>query len=517
MEKSIFFFLNFLLISSGFAEIQYEIEGSVCIFKNVSLKKYQDFSPKIANSSNVKVVRFVNSNLYTIPKQIFKIFNNLNIVEVEEVQQVEELSNHIFEDARSVFYLRFHKNGIRLIHKETFVGLEKLHMMDLSYNKLKRIPEKGLYPLQTVEVIMLDNNEIEILHPTVFKKNLNLKWITLNSNNLFAIHQDAFVSLKKLDYLELSDNVCINNAWVIKAAQQMADIRQKLAKCHSNYTSQLVSLSYIDFYIGDFGDNLEILDEKIAKFKVADTGHTSSGNLKFLEDKIESLAVEMQSKNEIIENLTMDFKNVTETCKCNRGEDLVMSFDKKIEFLTTEMEVKGKIIKNLTQNFKKVVEMSEKDERVASLEKNIKNLQSKVDLLETKFDQHLQNRKEVVTEVTTVEEKSENVDETVTEILESSETESSEHLESSETENSEYLRSLETTVMKNLENLDSTVTENPENVENNVTENPDSLETDVMGSLEQSEIAVTEILNSSETEFSEHLDSSEIGITESVK
>ena len=96
----------------------------------------------------------------------------------------------IFADLTGLRILDLRSNNWEELPPRIFNGLTKLNSLDLSNNNLERLADPGVTDLTG----------------GLFVDLTNLKKLDLGNNNLFAMHEDTFSSLTKLEELYLNDN-----------------------------------------------------------------------------------------------------------------------------------------------------------------------------------------------------------------------------------------------------------------------------------------------------------------------
>lgn len=107
-----------------------------------------------------------------------------------------------------------HSNGIHRVSDKTFSGLQSLQVLKMSYNKVQIVRKDTFYGLGSLVRLHLDHNNIEFINPEAFYGLTSLRLVHLEGNRLTKLHPDTFVSLSYLQifktsfikYLFLSDN-----------------------------------------------------------------------------------------------------------------------------------------------------------------------------------------------------------------------------------------------------------------------------------------------------------------------
>lgn len=156
-----------------------------CKLKNLHLE-LQSFDPQI---------------LLKLPKEM----RNVTIENTPSMSTEFIIPNNLI----NLKYLRL-SNCSMAIWNESEVTFSALEYLDLSYNKLKEIPlisekfpklltlilsynrissidEKAFESLRSLEILQLDNNKIQFVHPNAFSNNMNLAAVNLSLNSLTQI------------------------------------------------------------------------------------------------------------------------------------------------------------------------------------------------------------------------------------------------------------------------------------------------------------------------------------------
>ncbi|XP_063540461.1 toll-like receptor 3 [Cydia strobilella] len=116
---------------------------------------------------------------------------------------VTELGPELFEGQFEC--LNFSKNSISKIHKMTFMKLELLKDLDLSYNQLHNI-EFDTSKLRNLSYLYFNNNKIKKIPKDMFAYLTSLQMLDLSSNIIEEIEMQSFEHLNKLKILKLNSN-----------------------------------------------------------------------------------------------------------------------------------------------------------------------------------------------------------------------------------------------------------------------------------------------------------------------
>jgi Leucine-rich repeat (LRR) protein len=139
-------------------------------------------------------------------------------------------------------YLGFDGNSIKTLNKDIFRNLPHLRGLGLS------------------------NNLLETLDHTLFLNNIELLNVDLSSNKISALSSKMFQHLSKLEWLNLMDNICVNDfvrySYPVPA-NPAADVIY-LAKCNNNLKYKRMGricyklLSYFQGWVYDWGSWIRV-------------------------------------------------------------------------------------------------------------------------------------------------------------------------------------------------------------------------------------------------------------------
>lgn len=104
-------------------------------------------------------------------------------------------------------HLYLFANGIEVLKREDFDGMQSLEMLDLSQNKLTQLPERVFEHLTSLRNLDLSSNQITHISEECFQGMALLERLYLYSNNIESIHPAAFNGLEHLLELKLQNNM----------------------------------------------------------------------------------------------------------------------------------------------------------------------------------------------------------------------------------------------------------------------------------------------------------------------
>ena len=99
------------------------------------------------------------------------------------------------------------------IKAKDFHGMLDLQFLSLRSNKLSSLPLDVFATLTKLRSIRLSGNQIEELPNGIFENNLEMERIELDSNKIKYLGTDIFTVLKKLNFVYLRSNNCVDKQY----------------------------------------------------------------------------------------------------------------------------------------------------------------------------------------------------------------------------------------------------------------------------------------------------------------
>lgn len=179
-----------------------------------------------------------NCQLRNLKNGDFKEAGNLKNLNLDS-NELTQVNSSTFNGAGKLEWLSLSSNFIDNINKDAFRGLPKLQMLILSQNKLRQLQRETLYELPDLREILLNGNQFETLPAGVFDRNLQMKRIWLQKNQLKVIEPQIFAKLDNLVFINLEDNVCVNELFRKQYRETELIMTEALKNC--NLTPQAKS------------------------------------------------------------------------------------------------------------------------------------------------------------------------------------------------------------------------------------------------------------------------------------
>lgn len=168
------------------------------------LKTVRNIDRKDLNLEKITNLVVLNQHVQFLPLQIGDIFRNLEQLTISYSQ-------------------------LSRINSEAFNDLKKLKLLNVAYNKIKKVLARDLLNLNELEKLDLTGNQIVEIASELFMNTLKLTVIILRENKLNFIDADSFTSMNTLQMVDLSNNECID--LTITPASPSAISQALLNKC----------------------------------------------------------------------------------------------------------------------------------------------------------------------------------------------------------------------------------------------------------------------------------------------
>ncbi|XP_068143053.1 toll-like receptor 6 [Drosophila tropicalis] len=120
--------------------------------------------------------------------------------------KLSKLEPEIFSDLYTLQILNLRHNQLENIAADTFAPMNNLHTLLLSHNKLKYLDAYALNGLYVLSLLSLDNNELIGLHPEALRNCSALQDLNLNGNQLKTIPL-ALRNMRHLRTVDLGENM----------------------------------------------------------------------------------------------------------------------------------------------------------------------------------------------------------------------------------------------------------------------------------------------------------------------
>jgi hypothetical protein len=259
-----------------------------CLLENITLNIETDDPVTVTGEHSagrgildVRVLEIHDSVMTTIPSSIFTQLPNVEALEILDsgtfrleagsfffavnLRDIRINGNNFpritgspFIHARELEYIFLFNNQIEEIEPTVFAGLEKLYHLSIGVNKVKQMSAAHFAPLKSLERIYMIQNEIEVVGNDWFTANPLLTDIDIEYNRISAIGPRFLDGLNNLEYVLLSNNVCVDENFVISEELSIDDVRSGLSECFNNFLPPPIVGGNFTF---DVHGNMTIFDQ----------------------------------------------------------------------------------------------------------------------------------------------------------------------------------------------------------------------------------------------------------------
>ena len=183
-----------------------------------------------SSSKELREILLQNNELYELPKGVFHQLAQLLVLDLSKNlltshhinnetfaglirlvilnlshNSLTRLDSQTFKELYFLQVLNLRNNSIGYIDENTFTPLYNLHELNLAENRLHTLNDKLFNGLQVLSKLTLNNNLISIVELNVFKNCSDLKELDLSSNQLQDV-PEALTDLSVLRTLDLGEN-----------------------------------------------------------------------------------------------------------------------------------------------------------------------------------------------------------------------------------------------------------------------------------------------------------------------
>lgn len=154
---------------------------------------------------NIKTIMIRGNNLPVIKKDAFT--NSYVSSLILSLNKIEHIEAGAFVAMESLQYLDIKENLLQTFDVNAiFGGVVKLKMLNLQYNKIKRIENNFLTLMPELEILNISSNALEFIGDEVFEDLHAMETIDLSNNNLRLLHGNDKASKNNLQHLFLHNN-----------------------------------------------------------------------------------------------------------------------------------------------------------------------------------------------------------------------------------------------------------------------------------------------------------------------
>lgn len=182
--------------------------------------------------------------------------------------KIKFLSENVFATLAILEELHLGNNRIEFISPKAFQNFKKIEQIYSDFNKIRFFDSRTFENLVSLEVLSFCDNELEKIDEDLFKTNVNLEHIRFTNNNMKSISPKLFENKNNLDYVDLSDNFCIDEAYVKDSFDEMrATLKQN---CSTESELQKAFEMQLNATIANLEKQLEAANSQIKALEKQD-------------------------------------------------------------------------------------------------------------------------------------------------------------------------------------------------------------------------------------------------------
>ncbi|KOB72728.1 putative toll [Operophtera brumata] len=156
---------------------------------------------------SLQVLNLSSNFMNTLPPDLFSDAKFLKEINVSN-NTINNLPPGLFEGLEQLQTLDLSYNELtsQWINKGTLIGLLRMVILNMSYNRLTRIDRYMFQDLYSLQKLNLEHNEISSIDEHSFEELRNLHSLSLSGNNLAHIHPNLYTDLHVLHELFIDKN-----------------------------------------------------------------------------------------------------------------------------------------------------------------------------------------------------------------------------------------------------------------------------------------------------------------------
>ncbi|XP_077934396.1 leucine-rich repeat-containing G-protein coupled receptor 6 isoform X3 [Halichoerus grypus] len=150
----------------------------------------------------LQTIHFYDNPIQFVGRSAFQYLPKLHTLSLNGATDIQEFPD--LKGTTSLEILTLTRAGIRLLPPGLCQQLPRLRVLELSHNQIEELP--SLHRCQKLEEIGLQHNRIWEIGADTFSQLSSLRALDLSWNTIRSIHPEAFVTLRSLVKLDLTDN-----------------------------------------------------------------------------------------------------------------------------------------------------------------------------------------------------------------------------------------------------------------------------------------------------------------------
>jgi Leucine-rich repeat (LRR) protein len=157
---------------------------------------------------SLQVLDMSKNKIVQLPENLFKSCSKTIRIISFHRNSISALSPGLFKNLTHLISLDMSHNQLSdiWINNNTFSGLIRLVMFNLSYNRIYKLDETLFQDMYTLQVLSLEHNLIELLLPNIFKPLSNLHTLHLSYNKIKRVDAHSLNGLFVMNWINFSHN-----------------------------------------------------------------------------------------------------------------------------------------------------------------------------------------------------------------------------------------------------------------------------------------------------------------------
>ncbi|ALC41374.1 18w [Drosophila busckii] len=259
-----------------------------------------------AGNKELRELHLQHNDLFELPKGLLHRLEQLLVLDLSGNQLTSHhVDNNTFAGLIRLIVLNLSNNALTRIGAKTFKELYFLQILDMRNNSIGHIEEGAFLPLYNLHTLNLAENRLHTLDNRIFNGLYVLTKLTLNNNLISIVESQAFRNCSDLKELDLSSNQLLE---VPEAVQDLSMLK----------TLDLGENQITDFKNGSFNNlnqltGLRLIDNRIGNITLhmfAQLPRLSVLNL--AKNRIQSIERGAFDKNTEIEAIRLDKNFLTD-------------------------------------------------------------------------------------------------------------------------------------------------------------------------------------------------------------
>lgn len=301
-------------------------------FIDLSNNKLSEFHPHFFHhTTELREILLKNNTIAGFPSALFRSLSQLLHLDVSHniIADLHFLLDS-FKNPNRLKILNLSYNRIRRIEGMPFQSLVSLQVLNLRDNIVEYIAEKAFSHLTSLKVLDLTNNRLRLIEAETFNGLMNLHELWLPNNHMELIHSDAFMNLTRLHYLSLKNNSLTSFPMAINKMEYLQNLDlsfNSMSNITNDTFENLKSLAALDLKYNFIGNLSRGTLRDQYSLKNLDL---SSNRIQSLEHGIFDDAIELE-RIELNDNLLSDinglFMNLQNLKSLNVSRNNITWFD----------------------------------------------------------------------------------------------------------------------------------------------------------------------------------------------